>query len=202
MSKTKHIRRRELIARLMLGVQAIMIAVLLIACIQKPKIKVEYVDVITEVPVIEYVEVEVEVPVIEYVEVPVVEYVEVEVQKKYYNVTAYERDILAKTVYLEARGESKECQLAVCSVIMNRVEYGYGSIDSMCHDVNQFSVAPYVDAAKPTQNIYDVVDEIIMNGPTVPKDVLFFRAKRFHNWKTVEDWKKIDNTYFSRIKKY
>lgn len=169
------------------------IIILLSYLIINNKPKIEYVETIKEVTVIEYVDV----PVIEYVEIPVVEYVEV--QKKYYNVTAYERDILAKTVYLEARGESDEAQKAVCSVIFNRVLHGYGTIDSICHDKNQFSVAPKVDGAKPTEHTYKLVDEVIENGSTIPTDVIFFRDSFYHSW--AKNWKKIDSLYFSKIKR-
>lgn len=140
-------------------------------------------------PEIEYVEVVKEVPVVEYVEV----------QKKYYSVTTYERDVLAKVVFLESGGESVECQKAVCSVIMNRVQRGYGSIESICHDSNQFSVAPNVDRVEPPQRIYDAVDEVIQNGSTIPDDIVYFRGYRYHSW--APKWKKIGNLYFSRIEK-
>ena len=170
-------KRHNTVLMCMVALLAIAITAMLLYKPEPPPPQIEYVEVVKEVPVVEYVE----------------------VQKKYYSVTTYERDVLAKVVFLESGGESVECQKAVCSVIMNRVQRGYGSIESICHDYKQFSVAPNVDWAEPPQRIYDVVDEIIQNGSTIPDDIVYFRGQHYHSW--APKWKKIGNLYFSRLEK-
>lgn len=105
-----------------------------------------------------------------------------------------EREILARLLYTEARGESIECQRAVVSVVLNRAVNS--DIISVIKAKGQFDLGNKLDNIKPLQTQYDVVDYVLENGITIPSDVIYFRSGYFHTWAT--DYMQIDNTYFSR----
>ena len=51
----------------------------------------------------------------------------------------YDVDVVARTVYGEARGESQEGRIAVAKVIVNRWRHSGGSLESVCKKPKQFS---------------------------------------------------------------
>lgn len=109
-----------------------------------------------------------------------------------------DRDLLARVVYFEGRGESFECQQGICSVILNRYMTGsYKSIKDVVYEPNQFSVAPHLYDENPTDIQYEVVDSICQIGPIFSEDIIYFRSGYYHNMKGVSDYISIDNTYFS-----
>jgi len=117
-----------------------------------------------------------------------------------YKITAEERQLLAKLLWCEARGESYECQKAVISVVMNRVcsnEFP-NNITDVIYQENQFEPVALglIDKATPYKTQYDAIDEIINNGSSVPEWVCYFRAGHHFNWQEYEPFCKIDNTYF------
>lgn len=120
--------------------------------------------------------------------------------KKVYNVTSEEKELLAKLLYCEGRGESIECQRAIISVVFNRLDSGIwgNSIEEVIYAQGQFEPVQLglLKNAKPSQNQYDVVDYVVTNGGTLPKWVLFFRASYHFNWKNYTQYTRIDNTYF------
>ena len=119
-------------------------------------------------------------------------------KKNYYEITDYERDLIAKLLWTEARGESLECQKAVVSVIFNRLDSGYwgNSIEGVIKAPGQFDLGNKLNNVKPTETQYEIVDYIVENGPTLPKDVIYFRAYYYHSWAT--NYCQIDHTYFSK----
>lgn len=120
----------------------------------------------------------------------------VEISKKY-NITEEEREMLAAIIFLEAGTESYECQAAICSVIINRWISGYwgNSIAEVLYAPNQFTPAKYISSTTPSSMQYEVVDDIIMNGTTLPEYVMYFRANFYFDWAI--DYISIDNVYFS-----
>lgn len=108
------------------------------------------------------------------------------------SISEYEREMLARLLYTEARGESIECQKAVVSVVLNRGK----DIISTITAPGQFDLGNKLDNVKPLQTQYDVVDYVLNNGITIPSDVIYFRANFYHSW--AEDYIQIDHTYFSR----
>lgn len=120
-----------------------------------------------------------------------------------YNVTAEEKDLLARLVFLEANTESLECQKAVISVVINRWENGYWG--NTLHDVvyakGQFSTAKNIPIATPTANNYEAVDYVLKNGSTLPEYVLYFRANYHFKWNGYVSYKNIDHTYFGYLSK-
>lgn len=124
-----------------------------------------------------------------------------EKKKIAFEVTPEERDILAKLVYLEARGESIECQKAVVSVVFNRVNSPYWgtTIEKVVYAKNQFVPAKYIQKTVANEECYASVDYVLENGCTIPEYVLYFRADYFFSW--ASKYEKIDQTCFSYIEK-
>ena len=117
-----------------------------------------------------------------------------------WNITAEERQLLAKLLWAEARGESYECQKAVISVVMNRVERSKfpNTIKEVVYQKNQFEpvINGQLDKATPYKQLYDAVDEVIQYGSTMPEWVQYFRASYHFGWEGYDPFCKISNTYF------
>ena len=90
----------------------------------------------------------------------------------------WEIDFFAKLLWSEAGIMGYEGQFWVASAILNLSEYTDMSIWDMVHKVNMFAVAPIVDDAKPTQQQYDIIYEVLNNGWIA--DVCFFRTDYPH----------------------
>lgn len=114
-------------------------------------------------------------------------------------ITLEERETLARLVFLEARGESYECQKAVVSVVINRWMSGQwgNTINSVIYSPKQFSDAWKIKTTTPYQMNYDAVDDVLQNGTTLPYYVMYFRANHYHKWTGYINYTTIDNTYFS-----
>ena len=100
-------------------------------------------------------------------------------------VTNMEIDMIAKTVWGEARGCDKMQQSAVVWCILNRVDTGYGTIAEVVSAPNQFH--GYSPNFPVDENIKNLVIDVIARwkiekittedvGRTLPKEYLFFRA--------------------------
>ena len=132
-----------------------------------------------------------------------------ETKEPYYNITAEERELLARIVTCEASICSLECQKDVCSVIFNRLESGKWRKD-MNNDgeITLYDIIYYPNAFSPTSNgamdkctqpcasAYAAVDYVVENGPTVPTYVRYFRTSYDFSWKDYTNYKIIDNVYF------
>lgn len=118
-----------------------------------------------------------------------------------YTITGAERDMLAAIVYLEGGIESYECQKAICSVIINRWQSGYwgSTIADVIYAPNQFTPAYKISSTTPTDTQYQVVDDVINNGTSLPYYVMYFRANYYFDWAT--PYTAIDHTYFSYLPK-
>lgn len=152
-------------------------------------------------------EIEVEVPVYKEIEkivevekvVEVEKIVEVEVEPQYtYNITSAEREMLARLVYREANIESLECQKAVVSVVINRLNSGYwgNTLKDVIYAPNQFTPAGLIWQTTPTEKNYQAVDEVLKDGVTLPPYVLYFRADFHFDWNGYNPYIQIDKTYF------
>lgn len=121
--------------------------------------------------------------------------------ESYVELTDNEIYSIAQIVYLEGRGESKECQQAIISVIVNRIKYENKTAEEVIFADNQFSTASYIEKGDPDDDIIALVKDVAENGPTIPNYVTYFRANTFHEWKSdngeVVPYINIDNTYFS-----
>lgn len=108
---------------------------------------------------------------------------------------------ISQVLYLEARGESIECQQAVVSVILNRMTTNDMTANEVIFDDNQFTTAKFIDKGNPSEEMIELVTNVITEGPTIPVYVTYFRAGHYHEWDNeygqVVPYDKFDNTYFS-----
>ena len=131
--------------------------------------------------------------------------VPVEVEPTYiHNITSEEREMLARLVYLEARGESLDCQKAIISVVINRWQHGYwgDTLKEVVYAENQFTPAPVIKNTTPKEEQYEAVDYVLKYGCTLPKYVVYFRADYDHQWDDYIPYTVIDSTYFGYAEKY
>jgi len=115
-----------------------------------------------------------------------------------YGLSDEECRLLAALVTLEVGSESYECQKAVASVVLNRMYVHNMSLDDVIYEPYQFSVAPKVKSKEPQESCVNAVNDVLVNGITIPQYVTFFRADDFHDWgDRYKAYKQIDRTYFS-----
>ena len=117
------------------------------------------------------------------------------------NISSGDIDLIAKLLYLEGRGESEECQKAIVSVIINRLNSGYwgNTYRDVIYAKNQFEPVKYISKTTASQKQYEVIEYVMKNGTTLPGYVFYFRANYFFDW--CISYKQIDNTFFSYTKK-
>lgn len=117
--------------------------------------------------------------------------------------TIDDRELLARLVFLEANTESLECQKAIASVVINRVNSGYwgNTINSVVYAPNQFTPAPQIPYTTPTATNYEAVDYVLENGVTLPSYVLYFRAGYHFKWSGYVPYTSMGNTYFGYMTK-
>lgn len=100
-------------------------------------------------------------------------------------ISEYEREIVARLVYLEARNQSFLGQKAVVEVVFNRVissEFP-NTIEDVIYQENQFSPAKWIDSTTPTQEQYDVVDEVLSEiYPVLNSGVVFFSTEQYNDY--------------------
>lgn len=100
---------------------------------------------------------------------------EPEPEPRYEEITAEERELLARVVYAESNTEPIEGQIAVAQVVLNRVrsESFPDTVSEVIYQERQFSTAPILDSVTPTENNYEAVD-LAFELEVVPYDVLYF----------------------------
>ena len=94
--------------------------------------------------------------------------------------TYEERQLLARVVWAEARGESDEGQQAVAEVVLNRMaseKFG-DTLNSVIYAEGQFRSVPYLDEAEPYQAQYDAIERAIYGPYILPEDVVHFATFR------------------------
>lgn len=118
----------------------------------------------------------------------------------YITLTDDEVEILARAVYLEGGGESRACQEAIASVIINRMTVDDSDLVDVLYAEGQFEAVTSTSMSKvrPTSSTYQAVESVITYGPTIPEYVTYFRADKYHTWSPrLRPFLVIDNTYFS-----
>lgn len=116
-----------------------------------------------------------------------------------FNLNAEEKDLLARLIKLEAGDQSWECQCAVGSVVLNRLKQEYGgkkTLHGIVYARGQFSTAYRIKRTKATQTQKNVVEYLLVNGVTLPEDVIYFHYKRYGKWGT--PYCHIGTEYFSK----
>lgn len=129
---------------------------------------------------------------------------ETEHVSRYAGIEISDEDIytLACLVYHEARGEPFEGQVAVIEVVLNRClsDYFPDTVEEVVFqkygDVWQFSPAPYLYTAEPTETQYEAVyAAIAAEEPILPLDTVYFSTGPYND-SIVEI---IGNHYFCSI---
>jgi spore germination cell wall hydrolase CwlJ-like protein len=92
------------------------------------------------------------------------------------DITDEDIELLARIVYLEARGQSFSGQRAVAEVVLNRV------LDSRFPDTvydvlyakGQFTPAKYISSTTPTETQYEVVECVLNETPITTENTIYF----------------------------
>lgn len=87
-----------------------------------------------------------------------------------------EQKLLAKLIWLEARGESPEGQQAVAEVVLNRLVSGeFGdTLSQVIYGEGQFRTTPFLEDAQCWQAQYDAIDRALEGPYILPMDVMYF----------------------------
>lgn len=109
-------------------------------------------------------------------------------------ITEEDKELLARIVYLEARGQSFSGQRAVVEVVLNRV------LDSRFPDTvyevlyapGQFTPAKSIASTTPTETQYEVVDCVIDETPITTENTVYFATSAL----TKNVFAKIGDHYF------
>ena len=122
---------------------------------------------------------------------------------KFYIPALGDRETLARLVFLEANTESIECQKAIVSVVINRVNSGHwgDTVNSVVYAKNQFTPASRIPYVTPTATNYEAVDYVLANGVTLPSYCLYFRVGYHFSWNGYVPYTSIGNTYFGYMAK-
>lgn len=116
----------------------------------------------------------------------------------YYAMSDEEVELFAKLVYLESGSTSADCQRAVASVVLNRITTQNSDLRSVIYAKGQFAVASKLSNAKYSAESMNAVKYVLLNGPTVPEYVTYFREGHYFNWgPDHKGYTNIDNVYFS-----
>lgn len=111
-----------------------------------------------------------------------------------FTLTENEKWFIAKVVWVEARGESREGQQAVAEVILNRLASDKfpNTLQNVIYAANQFNSAKFLDTAKPYQMQYEAVENALLGPYVLPEDVYYFATTA----KTSKIWGKIGGHVF------
>lgn len=96
------------------------------------------------------------------------------------SLTAEETELLARLVYVEARGECPDGQQAVAEVVLNRYVSGrFGkSISAIINDESQFVPRRLLARATPGQAQYEAIDRALYGPYVLPGEVVFYARSR------------------------
>lgn len=90
--------------------------------------------------------------------------------------TAAERELLARVIWVEARGECDEGQQAIAEVVFNRLtsDQFSNSMDGVIYGAGQFRSVPYLEDAEPGQAQYQAIDRAMYGNLVLEKSVFYF----------------------------
>lgn len=97
------------------------------------------------------------------------------------DLTEEERELIAKVIYLEARGECFEGQQAIAEIILNRFtsdDFQFNSIAGVILAPKQFRTSHLLSTAHPGEIQYKALDCALNCESVIPKDVYFFASYR------------------------
>lgn len=103
--------------------------------------------------------------------------------------TFVERQLLARVVWAEARGESPEGQQAVAEIVLNRLNSdGFpDNLRDVIYGEGQFRSVNVLDDADPIQAQYQAIERAIYGPYILPEDVTYFARYAVNNnvWGTI-----------------
>lgn len=90
--------------------------------------------------------------------------------------TEAERELLARVIWVEARGECEEGQQAIAEVVFNRLtsDRFSDSLNGVIYGPGQFESVPYLEDAEPGQAQYDAIDHAMYGDLVLEKNVFYF----------------------------
>ena len=111
-------------------------------------------------------------------EEPVREYVEPRYEGL--KLTDEEITLLARLIYVEARGECEDGQQAIAEVVLNRITSGLfgNSLTNLINDESQFVPRKLLKEAKPGQAQYEAIDRALYGPYVLPEEVMFYGRVR------------------------
>lgn len=103
-----------------------------------------------------------------------------------FTLTEDEMDLLAKLVWVEARGECMEGQQAVAEVVFNRMasEHFSDDLNYVIFGEGQFPSTKFLEEAQPCQMQYEAIESAFYGPYVLPEDVYYFAtsAKTDNVW--------------------
>lgn len=119
---------------------------------------------------------------------------EVECRYPDLELTKDEITLLAKLVWLEARGESDKGQQAVAEVVLNRLAADNfpDTLKGIIYAEGQFPSIIDMDKAEPNQTQYEAVAAAMYGPYILPKEVVFYATYKVNS----NVWGEIDGHYF------
>lgn len=90
--------------------------------------------------------------------------------------TKEETNLLARMIWVEARGESLEGQQAIAEVVFNRMmaENFPDTLKGVVYAEGQFSSTAFLDDAEPNQTQYEAIQNALEGPYVLPETVVFF----------------------------
>lgn len=97
--------------------------------------------------------------------------------------TYEEIQLMARVVWVEARGECKDGQQAVAEVILNRLASDdfADTVKGVIYAEGQFRSVDFLEDAEPYQAQYDAIERAIYGPYVLPEDVVHFATFRTNN---------------------
>ena len=94
--------------------------------------------------------------------------------------TYEEKQLLARVIWVESRGEPFEGQQAVAEVVLNRLFSGqFGdNLNEVIYGEGQFRSVPFLEDAEPYQTQYDAIEAALYGPYVLPIDVYYFATER------------------------
>jgi len=99
------------------------------------------------------------------------------------DLTIAEKQLLARVVWVEARGESAKGQQAVAEIVFNRMmSDGFpDELRDVIYGEGQFRSVPYLDDAEPNQAQYQAIERAMYGPYVLPTDVTYFARYEVNN---------------------
>lgn len=93
-----------------------------------------------------------------------------------FELTLAERQLLARVIWVEARGESPEGQQAVAEIVFNRLisDNFPNTLRDVIYGEGQFRSVKFLDDAKPDQAQYQAIEKALYGPYILPVDVVYF----------------------------